>query len=175
MPKAKPNPTVRPQTDEIRAAEAAARLGLTAQAIGQWAAKSGAPVRKDGTALWLKWPAFARWREEQQVKNALAELAPTVSLDEARTRKALAEAELAELDVAKARGEFVSVADFEAALARVLDRLMARLRAMPLRLSHLGVDAETAAEAEIERVITELHGFDEDVLDEPADEAKEAA
>lgn len=47
---------------------------------------------------------------------------------------------------------------------------MALLRALPLRVFHLGADAETATEAEIERVITELHGFVEDVLAEPAEE-----
>jgi phage terminase Nu1 subunit (DNA packaging protein) len=95
-------------------------------------------------------------------------------LDTARTRKANAEAELAEIEVAKARGEVVSVADYEAALARVLDRLTARLRAMPVRLAHLGPEAETAAETEAERIVVELAAFDEDVVDEP-EPAKAAA
>jgi hypothetical protein len=68
----------------------------------------------------------------------------------------------------------VSVADYEAALARVLDRLTARLRALPVRLAHLGSDAEAAAEAEAERIVVELSTFDEDVIDEP-EPAKVAA
>ena len=95
----------------------------------------------------------------------------TLDLQHQRSRKTAAEAELAEIDVAKARGEVVSVADYEAALARVLDRLTARLRAMPVRLAHLGPEAEAAAEAEAERIVVELAAFDEDVVDEPEQKA----
>ena len=159
----------------ISAAEAASRLGITAQSVGQWASRPSAPVIKQGTRVYVQWPGFARWREQELVRQAKAEVSPTVSLDEARTRKALAEAELAEMDLAKQRGEFVGVAAYEAALARVLDRLTARLRAMPVRLSHLGPDTEAAAEDEVEAVIVELSQFDEDVIDEPAGDGERSA
>lgn len=148
---------------------------MTANAVGMWASRPGAPVRKAGNRVWVQWPAFARWREQELVKQAKAEVAPTVSLDEARTRKALAEAELAEMELAVRRGDFVAVSDYEAALARVLDRLMARLRAMPVRLSHLGDECEAAVESEVEAVVVELSQMDEDVIDEPAALDKEAA
>ena len=159
----------------ITAVQAAERLGLTAQAVGQWASRPGAPVVKDGTRVYVQWPGFARWREQELVRQAKAEAAPTVSLDEARTRKALAEAELAEMDLAVRRGDLVGVSDYEAALARVLDRLMARLRAMPVRLAHLGDECEAAVEAEVEAVIVELSQMDEDVVDEPPPEGEEKA
>jgi hypothetical protein len=38
---------------------------------------------------------------------------------------------------------------------------------MPVRLAHLGTDAELAAETEAERIVVELSTFDEDVIDEP--------
>lgn len=153
--------------------QAADRLGLTRQAIGVWAAKPGAPVTSDNGTTLVLWPAFARWRETQMVEKAVRDTAPTVSLDEARTRKALAEAELAELEVAKARGDFVAVADYETALGRSLDRVTARLRAMPVRLSSYGAEVEAAVESEVEAVIVELSQMDADVLDEPAEEPKE--
>lgn len=148
---------------------------MTHNAVGQWAARPGAPVRREANRVYVQWPAFARWREQELVKQAKAEVAPTISLDEARTRKALAEAELAEMDLAVRRGDLVAVSVYENALARVLDRLTARLRAMPVRLSHLGEETETAVEREAEAVIVELSQFDEDVIDEPAAEVKEAA
>lgn len=132
-------------------------------------------TRQRGSATQYQQPACAINLRKREADKARRESAPTVSLDEARTRKALAEAELAELEVAKARGEFVSVSDYEAALARVLDRLMARLRALPLRLSHLGIESETAAEAEVERMIKELNAFDEDVMDEDPDDGETVA
>lgn len=162
-------------TGTISAAEAADRLGMTAQAVGQWASRPTAPAVRQGTRVYVQWPGFARWREQELVRQAKAEVAPTVILDEARTRKALAEASLAEMDLAVRRGDFVAVSDYESAMARVLDRLMARLRAMPVRLSHLGDECEAAVESEVEAVVVELSQMDEDVIDEPAAEAKEAA
>lgn len=117
-------------------------------------------------AMEYKQPDCAIALRKREAEKAIADANPG-DLDTARTRKANAEAELAEIEVAKARGEVVSVADYEAALARVLDRLTARLRAMPVRLAHLGTEAELAAETEAERIVVELAAFDEDVIDEP--------
>lgn len=157
-------------TTEISAAQAAERLGLTQQAIGQWAAKPGAPVRKAGTRVYVAWPAFARWREERLTAQAREE-ASGGDYEKERTRKMAAEATIAEYELAKLQGSMVTVEDSAKALGRILDLLMARLRAMPPRLGHLGHDAEEAIEAEIESLIEELHSFDEDVLEEPAGEA----
>lgn len=143
---------------------------MTAQGLSLWTMRPGAPVRKDGNKTLVQWPAFMRWREQELVRVAVKDANPG-DLDTARTRKANAEAELAEIEVAKARGEVVSVADYEGALGRVLDRLTARLRAMPVRLAHLGPEAEAAAEAEAERIVVELAAFDEDVVDEPEQRA----
>ena len=130
-------------------------------------------VTRQRKATEYRQPDCAINLRKREAEKAVTEANPG-DLDTARTRKANAEAELAEIDVAKARGEVVSVADYEAALARVLDRLTARLRAMPVRLAHLGTDAELAAETEAERIVVELSTFDEDVIDEP-EPAKAAA
>jgi hypothetical protein len=160
-----------PDQGEITAAEAGRRLGMTAQAIGQWVNRPGAPARKDGRNTWIRWPDFARWRERELIDEAMPG-----DLDTARTRKANAEAELAEIEVAKARGEVVLVADYEAALGTILDRLTARLRGLPVQLASAGPEAEALAETEVERVIVELSQFDEDVIDEaPAASEDKAA
>ena len=130
-------------------------------------------VTRQRKAMEYRQPDCAIALRKREAEKAVTEANPG-DLDTARTRKANAEAELAEIEVAKARGEVVSVADYEAALARVLDRLTARLRAMPVRLAHLGTDAELAAETEAERIVVELAAFDEDVIDEP-EPAKAAA
>lgn len=121
----------------------------------------------DGTRVWVQAAAFLRWREKELVFQAIKELTPTVSLDEARTRKALAEAEMVEIEVAKARGEVVSIEDSAKVIGTVLDRLTARLRALPVRLAHLGELVEQAAESEAELIIAELSEFGDDVLPEP--------
>ncbi len=132
-------------------------------------------TRQRGSKTQYKQPDCAINLRKREADKARREAAPLVSLDDARSRKMLAEAELAELEVAKARGEFVAVADYESALARVCDRLAARLRALPVRLSHLGAEVEAAAEAEAERIVTELSAFDEDVIEEFTPEQEKAA
>ena len=168
--KASKSAPIQTESGEIPSNEAAKRLHMSAQGLGLWTNRPGAPVRKEGNRVWIRWPDFMRWREQELVRVAVQEANPG-DLDTARTRKANAEAELAEIDVARARGEVVSVADYESALGRVLDRLTARLRAMPVRLAHLGPEAEAAAEAEAERIVVELAAFDEDVVDEPEQKA----
>ncbi len=55
------------------ASAAAERLGLTAQAIGQWTIKPGAPVRREGSRVWVRFPDFARWREQELARQAAEE------------------------------------------------------------------------------------------------------
>ena len=58
---------------EESAATAARYLGLTAQAVGMWAKRPGAPARVDGKRVWVQWPAFARWREEELCRQRVEE------------------------------------------------------------------------------------------------------
>lgn len=148
---------------------------MTPQSLGMWCKRPGAPVRVEGTRVWVHAARFLRWRESELVAQAIKDFAPAVTLDEARTRKALAEAEMVEIEVAKARGEVVSVEDTAKVIGTVLDRLTARLRALPVRLAHLGELVEQAAESEAELIIAELSEFSDDVLPEPAQQANEAA
>ncbi|MCZ8012019.1 MAG: hypothetical protein ACK5N1_01240 [Gemmatimonas sp.] len=159
-----------PQKGEISAAEMAQRLAMTPQAIGLWCKRPGAPVRVDGTRVWVADGPFQRWREKELVAQALKDLAPGVSLEEARTRKALAEAEIIEIEVAKKRGEIITIEDSTSALGVVLDRVTTLVRGFPSRLAHLGEIVEEAAEAEAELIIAELSEFSEDVLPVCGDE-----
>ena len=165
--KAAKRPAGKARDGEVSATEMAKRLEMTPQSLGSWCKRPGAPVRVDGTRVWVQAAAFLRWREKELVLQAIKELTPTVSLDEARTRKALAEAEMVEIEVAKARGEVVSIEDSAKVIGTVLDRLTARLRALPVRLAHLGELVEQAAESEAELIIAELSEFGDDVLPEP--------
>jgi hypothetical protein len=63
-------PRSAPLPGEILASDVAERLGLTAQAIGQWTIKPGAPVRRDGTRVYVRYPEFARWREQELARQA---------------------------------------------------------------------------------------------------------
>ncbi len=95
-------------------------------------------TRQRGSLTQYKQPDCAIALRKREAEKARKEHAPTVSLDEARTRKALAEAELAEMELAVRRGDFVAVSDYESALARVLDRLAGLLAHDQRRLALRG-------------------------------------
>ena len=137
--------------------EAAYRLGMTAQAIGIWATKSGAPVVMRRGRRWAQWPAFPEWYRQQ-----ISRPAAPADLDEAKARKLAAEAELAEYQLAQARGEFIAVADLEAKIGPVFDVFRAKLLALPGRLAPEVVacralpDARGLLERELATVLREL-------------------
>lgn len=167
----------KPEAGEITASAAAERLGLTKQAIGLWTAKPGAPVRREGTAVFVKWPDFARWREQELLREKKQE-EPKGSWAqrqlEAEARSAEIRLEMQTIELAKKRAEAVSPEDYGAALGVVLDRLTARLRGLPPRLSHFGPEVEAAIEAETERIVEELAAWDEDVIEEEPETPPEA-
>jgi hypothetical protein len=124
--------------------------------------------------VWVRWPDFARWREQELIGQAKREATGgdfAKRRQEAEARRAEIDVERGELALARERSESLSMDHYEKALGTVLDRLTARLRATPVRLSHLGPEVEAAAEAEVERIVNELNGWDEDVLEEGEEEA----
>lgn len=129
-----------------------------------WARRPGAPVRVEGRRVYVRARDFLRWREAELVRRAVAESQPTVGLEEARIRKTLADAERSELELAVARGQLVTVEDFGRALGRLLDRVSARVRALPVRLSGFGAEVESEAEREAEVVLGELRELEADLL-----------
>lgn len=165
------------ESGEISTVEAAHRLGLTSQAIGQWCKKPGAPIRKKGTRVYVKWPDFARWREQLLLKEAKGESPEGTFARRMQAANARAsEIRLAreEIELAKAQGSVVDVRDVEDVTAKILDRLMAMLRTFSARFSELGPHAEEVIDREVERLIEQLHAFDEDLLDEPAGDDDDA-
>ena len=89
-----------------------------------------------------------------------------VSLDEARRRKLIAEAELVELELQKERLEVVSIAETEKSWTAVLSNVRAKLLALPTTMA-----AVTAVEADqkivkellsnaVEQALTELSAID---------------
>ena len=153
-----------PRDGEISAAEMAKRLEMTPQSLGMWCKRPGAPVRVEGTRVWVHAASFLRWRERMLVEQALKDLAPGATLEEARTRKALGEAKLIVIEIANKLKEIITLEDSTKAIGVVLDRVTTLVRGFPARLAHLGEAVEEAAEAEVELIIAELSEFSEDVL-----------
>jgi len=105
--------------------QAAEALGMTGQAVGQWADKAPPDmVRAVRGVRWLKWPDFPVWYRQQ-----LKQKERPADLDEARARKLAAEAELAELELERARGTLYHIDDVAAVWRDMLRRIAAQGRA----------------------------------------------
>jgi len=118
------------------------------------------PSEKRGKVRWFDTAAVARWMEQRAIRRAPAP--PPPDLEEAKARKLSAEAELAEYQLAQARGEFIAVADLDAKVGPMLDTFRAKLLAIPGRLAPHVVacrdiaDARDLLERELAMVLAEL-------------------
>jgi hypothetical protein len=99
-------------SEYVSGVEAARRIGISPQAIGQWGAKSDAPVRVRRGVREYAWPQFPRWREEQLLSDRGR---TRMGLSEAEERKAGADAALAELRLERERGAVVPASEVRAA------------------------------------------------------------
>ena len=89
--------------------------------------------------------AVAQWREEQAAAAAVGDTS-AIDLEEARRRKEAALAAMAELDLAKRRGEVVEIEAIADIVGEEYTRLRARLLAIPVKLAPLMEAASNLAE-----------------------------
>lgn len=120
-------------------------LGLSHRRV-QTLFNEGMPRTKDEAVAWY------------QARKVARETARSKTLDEARRRKTEAEAELAEIELAKARGEVVTVAEVTEEVGRTFDRLRATVLAMPGKWTPqiVGVPDLPAAKAMMDAMANEL-------------------
>ncbi len=123
---------------EVSATAAATHLGLTAQALGMWAKRPGAPARVDGKRVWVQWPAFARWREEelcrQRVEEATKALRAQLDAQQKGNplmRKLEGEARKIEIEVEMLERSRVKVEDADAVVSKLLTDLRAAILPFP--------------------------------------------
>ena len=151
--------------ERVTQSEAARRLGMTPQALGRWTDRPGAPIELVKGRPYCLWPAFPKWRDAEMLRKERQAATPG-DFEEARTRKMAAEAELAELELATERGRLVTVEDCASRLVRILERVRARLVAVPGKLAPRLVGVETAMEARgvleeaVAETLAELAGGD---------------
>lgn len=131
--------------------ELAQAMGVSLPTVDRWV-RDGAPVKVRGSKG-IPWefelPAVVTWWGERQ-RQAAAGSAPT-DAEDAKRRKACAEAELAELELAKAKGEVAPVRDFERAQAKIMAVIRQNVLNVPQRavLKLLGETDEGAFKAKL--------------------------
>lgn len=161
--------------ERVSTAEVAKRFGVTARQVRNLR-DQGMPCHPDGT---YPWPSCRVWRDEQLKAIGRREAVPDGE-GEARARKLSAEAQLAELNLERARGELVPIRDVERVWGLVLDRLRARLLAAPGKWApRLGLpiaQAQVKLEDVVRELITDLADAADDLPDTLAeDDAAPAA
>lgn len=121
-------------------AEIAARLGLSERQItnlvrtGKLADGSSFPSRVSGrdrtfpSDRCFDW--YVRYKQEEALQRAAGKKEPA-NMAEAELRKAIADAEIAELKLQRLRGEIVPLDQYRRELRRVLSRVRARFQAIP--------------------------------------------
>jgi len=139
-------------------AELAQCLGVSLPTVGQWIRKGCPYVEKGGVGKkWLFDSAeVIAWREEQVTLQALGDT-QSLDIEEARRRKLAAEATMAELELAKRRGEVIEIDQVASVIGDDYANVRAKLLALSTKLAPQLVGVESLGECQqlIERGVTE--------------------
>lgn len=109
--------------------------------------QQGMPHAKKGRRIEIPMPAGRVWYHTHLVDKGKRQAAPR-DMDEARRRKMAAEAELAELELAKARDELMTVEAFDRAVLDAFSRVDVRLQNLASRLAGAVLGAQTIQESQ---------------------------
>jgi phage terminase Nu1 subunit (DNA packaging protein) len=134
--------------------EIAASLGLKPRQVDNLVVE-GMPRKKVGRS-WVYGQDAEAWYWRRKVEAAGS--AKKGQLDAARMRRELAQAELAEIDVATRRGELIPLDDAKREVGRIAELVTAKLRAAGGRFAHRWQAARSHQEAQgvIDEIMREI-------------------
>lgn len=141
--------------------------GLSRQTLAELAREPDCPREKRGGRWVYPWPAWNEWRINRRVDRAVERAKPE-NYDAAKTRKMAADAELAELELARERGHLITLVDATKIADDAFDRVRARLVSIPGKEAYRFVGlkaipkAVTALRDVIDVVMAELSGEPEE-------------
>lgn len=163
----------------LTAKELAAHYGVDRRTVTNWLnSDPPCPSWKDGNARLFDGAKVAEWKEARAVADALSAISRKApeGLEEAELRKAVADALLAEIRVAKEEGSLIPLEVHERVVGEMGDRLMGVLTALPdtfaIRLEQLEVaprDARAVLESVQEELVRALRGVADAGDDPPQD------
>lgn len=155
-------------------------MGISLPTVDRWI-RDGCPVKQRGTkgVAWeFNLPDVVNWWGERQ-RQAAAGDAPT-DIEDAKRRKIAAEASLAELELAKAKGEVAPIRDFERTWSAMMASIQQNVMNVPQRVvvQLLGETNETVFKqklrAELTLALEQAATADLDVPDDADDDAIDA-
>jgi len=117
----------------------------------------GLPRKGEGRRERFPWPEIQRWAVDQARQEGRESVRPQ-DYEDAKARKMMAEAEIAEYDLALRRHEIMPVADGEKAIGEAFDRVRGQLLSLPKRVAHelVGIQTNAEASARLTQAVSEL-------------------
>lgn len=156
--------------------EAADRLGVSEKTIERHC-HEGMPHKKQGRAVFVKWPESRVWRDKWLIAQGEAKGRPKGKRDDFRDRQEAAAAEMAEIELAQMRRQLMTVADYEQLVGDAFARVRARLTNLPPRIAGIVLGSQTIQEAQgrIEPLVREAMEELRTADDVPGDDDEDAA
>jgi phage terminase Nu1 subunit (DNA packaging protein) len=141
---------------ELNRQELSQAMGVSLPTVERWI-RDGCPFKQRGTkgTAWVFFlPDVVAWWGQRQRESA-AGSAPT-DIEDARRRKLSAEAAMAELELAKARGEVAPIREFEMTQSRMMATIRTNILNVPSRvvLQLLGETDEKTFKAKLRAELT---------------------
>lgn len=149
--------TVRNAASEITKKEFCDTFGVSEAQLERHFQAGMPHEKKSSKKIYIPMPAGRVWYHEHLVAKG-KKLAAPKDIDDAKLRKAAAEAEMAELELAKLRGDTMLVDDHERMLGEAFGRARAKLLNLGPRAAGAAFGALTLQEcqAKIEPIVTEI-------------------
>ena len=167
--KKKPAPTPKVPLQGVTKAETARRMKVDTTTVRDYDRKGWVITYPDGSVDFDATVAAVKANKSTTLggdrrplmKAAGAHPSP-MSLTAAKTRREIAMAEKAELEVARIRGDLIRVSDAEALYLDVVSRARAAIEAIPVRLMHrlVGLDAQAIRRVLTDEIAQALGGLD---------------
>lgn len=157
MHRAEARVTVRNAATEISKREFCDTFGISESHIERLFQQGMPHAKQSSRKITIPMPAGRVWYHDFLVEKGKKQAAPK-DLDDAKLRKAAAEAEMAELELAKVRGDTMLVDDHERMLGEAFGRARAKLLNLGPRAAGAAFGAATLQEcqAKIEPIVVEI-------------------
>lgn len=150
--------------------EASAMSGVHRNTFMAWVRRGLPYIQKANRNRGVDWQfdsaCVIEWREEQAALNAVGDIT-ALDIDEARRRKVSAEAAICELNLSKARGDVISLAEVSVVWLDIVSAARSRLLSIPAKMAAIlspksdPMEIRGLLEAEIEESLDELSRFEQ--------------
>ena len=157
-----PKPNKPENFDTLSAVDVAELLMVTEKTVRNWMNKNDLPSIDGGRGRILKWRDVLEWyvryrgnedgndgkKVKFDPKSDVGAVLPPESMENALRRKAIADADLKEIELAEARGQVAAIADVRKTLQTLARAIQSKILAMPSRLTTRLAGAKDRSEVE---------------------------